>query len=324
VSFSDLLGQEPAVATLERALAAGRVHHAYRFEGPPGVGKELAAFALAQALVCERGGGNACQSCSACRRAVTLSSDEPRVPQHPDVVLLGRGLYRGLLGSNSSEASGISVEQVRRIVLARVGFPPHEGRALVFIVREADEITPQAANALLKTLEEPHDRTHFVLLTSRPSRLLDTIRSRSMPVRFAPLSERIVATILERRGLDPAVAPLAQGSASLALELADAEAKAEREAFTQAAFAAVSAPDLAPALKLAESQKGDREGLRSQLAFFAQAIAGEGRSAARDNPPLALTRAHQHGTVLAAMREVERNAQPALLLEAMFVRLRSG
>jgi DNA polymerase-3 subunit delta' len=324
VSFSDLLGQEPAVATLERALATGRVHHAYRFEGPPGVGKELAAFALAQALVCERGVGTACQSCSACRRAVTLSSDEPRVPQHPDVVLLGRGLYRGLLGSNSSEASGISVEQVRRIVLARVGFPPHEGRALVFIVREADEITAQAANALLKTLEEPHDRTHFVLLTSRPSRLLDTIRSRSMPVRFAPLSERIVATILERRGLDPAVAPLSQGSASLALELADAEAKAEREAFTQAAFAAVSAPDLAPALKLAEGQKGDRGGLRSQLAFFAQAIAGEGRGAARDNPALALTRAHQHGTVLAAMREVERNAQPALLLEAMFVRLRSG
>jgi DNA polymerase-3 subunit delta' len=323
VSFSDLLGQDAAVATLERALAAGRVHHAYRFEGPPGVGKELAAFALAQTLVCERGSGSACNACSACRRAVTLSADDPRVPQHPDVVLLGRGLYRGLLGSNSSEASGISVEQVRRIVLARVGFPPHEGRALVFIVREADEITPQAANALLKTLEEPHDRTHFVLLTSRPSRLLDTIRSRSMPVRFAPLSERIVSTILERRGLDPSVAVLAQGSASLALELADADAKREREAFTAAAFAAVSAPDLAPALKLAETQKGDRDGLRSQLAFFAQAIAVEARGATRSDPATALRRAHQHGTVLAAMREVERNAQPALLLEAMFVRLRA-
>ncbi|HEV8550435.1 MAG TPA: DNA polymerase III subunit delta', partial [Polyangiaceae bacterium] len=190
VPFADVLGQEPAVRTLERALAAGKVHHAYRFEGPAGVGKELLAFALAQTLVCERGGAAACGQCSACRRAVSLSGEEPRVPLHPDVVLLGRGLYRSVLGSGASEATGISVEQVRRIVLARVGFPPHEGRALVFIVRDADEITVQAANALLKTLEEPHARTHFILLTSRPSRLLDTIRSRSLPVRFAPLSDR--------------------------------------------------------------------------------------------------------------------------------------
>src|SRR5688572_187415 len=249
VSFSDVLGQEPALATLRHALSSGRVHHAYRFEGPPGVGKELAAFALARALVCERGQGEGCGACSACKRAVTLSEEPPHVPLHPDVVLLEKGLYRSVLGSGASEATGIGIEQVRRVVLTRAGFPPHEGRALVFIVRDAEEITVQAANALLKTLEEPHDRTYFVLLTSRPSRLLDTIRSRSLPVRFAPLSERIVATILERRGLDAAVAPLAQGSASLALELADAEAKAEREAFTQAAFAAVSAPDLAPALK---------------------------------------------------------------------------
>jgi len=322
VPFADLLGQEPAVATLRRALATGHVHHAYRFEGPSGVGKELLAFALAQALVCERGDG--CGSCSACRRAVTLGSDDPRVPQHPDVVLLGRGLYRGLLGSNSGEATGISVEQVRRIVLTRIGFPPHEGRALVFIVREADEITPQAANALLKTLEEPHERTHFVLLTSRPSRLLDTIRSRCMPVRFAPLAESVIRTLLERRGLDPSVAPLAQGSLSLALELADPEAKRARDAFTEAAFAALGAADLAPALKVAEGQKGDREGLRAQLAFFAQAVAAQARAGVVGEPALALRRAYQHRTVLEAMRDIERNVQPVLALEAMFVRLRSA
>jgi DNA polymerase III subunit delta' len=322
VPFAAVLGQEPAVTTLERALASGRVHHAYRFEGPPGVGKELAAFALAQALVCERGGG--CGECSACRRAVTLNENDPRVPLHPDVVLLGRGLYRGLLGSNSGEATGISVEQVRRIVLARVGFPPHEGRALVFIVREADEITVQAANALLKTLEEPHEKTHFVLLTSRPSRLLDTIRSRSLPVRFGPLPERIIASILERRGLDPGVAPLAQGSASLALELADPDEKRERDAFVDAAFTALTAPDLAPALKLAETQKKDRDGLKAQLAFFAQAVAGQARAAVAADAAVSLARAFQHRTVLEAIDAVERNVQPALALEAMFVRLRGG
>jgi len=324
VPFADILGQEAAVTTLTRALAAGRVHHAYRFEGPPGVGKELTAFALAQSLVCEQGGPEACGRCGACRRAVTLNSDDPRVPLHPDVVLLGRGLYRGLLGGSSTEATGISVEQVRRIVLSRVGFPPHEGRALVFIVREADEITVQAANALLKTLEEPHERTHFVLLTSRPSRLLDTIRSRSLPVRFGPLPERVVREILQRRELDPDVALLAQGSVSLALELADPEARAERDAFVTTALAALGAPDLAPSLKLAEGQKGDRDGLRAALAFFAQAIAGEARTLVTTSPDDALKRALQHRTVLEAMRDVERNVQPALALEAMFVRLRNA
>lgn len=322
VAFSAVQGQESAIATLERALASRRVHHAYRFEGPPGVGKELAAFALAQALVCERDTG--CGECSACRRAVTLSADDPRVPLHPDVVLLGRGLYRGLLGGNSSEATGISVEQVRRIVLARVGFPPHEGRALVFIVRDADEITQQAANALLKTLEEPHERTHFVLLTSRPRRLLDTIRSRTLPVRFAPLADRVIAALLEARGLDPSVAPLAQGSASLALELADPDEKRERDTFSEAAFAALTAPDLAPALKLAEGQKKDRDGLKAQLAFFAQAVAADARAAVGSDPSRAESRALQHRTVLEAIAEIERNVQPALALEAMFVRLRAG
>ena len=321
--FSDILGQDSVVATLKRALASGHVHHAYRFEGPPGVGKELAAFALAQALVCERGGPEACGSCSACKRAITLSADAPRVPLHPDVVLLERGLYRGLLGSGSNEATGIGIEQVRKIVLARAGFPPHEGKAIVFIVRDADEITLSAANALLKTLEEPHERTHFVLLTSRPSRLLDTLRSRSLPVRFAPLSDAIVAGILSARNLDPAVAPLAQGSASLALELADPDAKAERDAFVTAALAALAAPDLAPALKLAESQKKDREGLRAQLSFLAQALATEARTQITAEPALARRRAFQHAEVLSALAEVEKNVQPALALEAMMVHLRA-
>jgi DNA polymerase-3 subunit delta' len=317
VPFADLLAQEPAVSTLERALATGRVHHAYRFEGPPGVGKEMAALALAQALVCERGDGRACLACGACRRAVTFSEAEPRVPLHPDVVLLGRGLYR-LAGT--SEATGISVEQVRRLVLGRAGFAPHEGRALVFIVRDADELTQQAANALLKTLEEPHKNTHFVLLTSRPSRLLDTVRSRTLPVRFAPLPDRVVASILERRGMDPSTAPLAQGSASLALELADPEAKAAREAFVDAALSALDATELAAAIKLAEGKK-DRDVLRADLAFLAQALAADARRLVASDPGRSERRATEHAGVLAAIRDVERNVQPALAVESMVVRL---
>jgi DNA polymerase III subunit delta' len=316
--FSELLAQEAAVSTLERALATGRVHHAYRFEGPPGVGKELAALSLAQALVCERGDGKACLACGACKRSATFTDDDPRVPLHPDVVLLGRGLYRSVMPG--SEATGISVEQVRRLVLGRAGFRPHEGRALVFIVRDADELTLQAANALLKTLEEPHRSTHFVLITSRPSRLLDTIRSRTLPVRFAPLPDAVVASILERRGLDPTVASLAQGSASLAVELADPEAKAAREAFVGAALAALEATELTAALKLAEGKK-DRDELRAELSFLAQALAADARRVVGSEPARAERRAAEHAEVLAAIRDLERNVQPALAVESMVVRV---
>ncbi|MCC6902426.1 MAG: DNA polymerase III subunit [Polyangiaceae bacterium] len=320
--FSAILGQPTAVETLTRAVAAGKLHHAYRFEGPRGVGKELAAFALAQALVCEAPTPLGCEKCSACQRAVTLAAEEPHVPAHPDVVLIGRGLYGALLGSGASEATGISVDQIRKVVLSRAGYRPHEGRALVFIVRDADELTQQAANALLKTLEEPADRTHFVLLTSRPRRLLDTVRSRTLAVRFGPLSTEIVAQLLVARGLSPEVAPLAHGSAELAFELADPEAMREREEFLAAARAALAAPDLAEAIALGKERAEGRDAIRDQLGFFAQALADDARSAIESDPASAEQSAHRHAVVLATLAEIERNVQPALALEAMVARLR--
>src|SRR2546421_5057011 len=90
--FERILGQPTAVETLTRALARDAVHHAYRFEGPDGVGKELAAVAFAQALVCQRG-RLGCGACEACRRAEQRNEGPPEVPLHPDVVLVGRGVY---------------------------------------------------------------------------------------------------------------------------------------------------------------------------------------------------------------------------------------
>jgi len=317
--FSHILGQEPAVQTLTRALDSGHVHHAYRFEGPAGVGKERAAFALAQALVCELGGPRACEKCSACQRALRISDEEPRVPAHPDVILLQRGLYRGRISAN--EATGISIEQVRRMVLERVGYGPHEGRARVFIVRDADELTVSAANALLKTLEEPGQGTHFVLLTSRPNRLLDTIRSRTLPVRFSPLPDALVAQILQDKGLDPKVAILAQGSVALAVDLASEDAINEREEFVASARAAIAARDLAPGIKFAEARR-ERDALRGLLAYFAQSLAFAGREQVLAQPEQAERAAEQHRIVLSTMQDVDRNVSPALALESMIYRLR--
>jgi len=317
--FSHILGQEPALQTLMRALDSGHVHHAYRFEGPAGVGKELAAFALAQALVCEAPGPRACEQCGACLRCLRISEEEPHVPAHPDVILLQRGLYRGRISAN--ETTGISIEQVRRMVISQVGYGPHEGRARVFIVRDADELTVSAANALLKTLEEPGRGTHFVLLTSRPNRLLDTIRSRTLPVRFSPLPDAVVAQLLRAKGLDPQVAVVAQGSMALALDLASEDAIKEREEFVAAAHTALSARDLAPAIKFAEARR-ERDSLRRLLAYFAQSLALIGREQAASQIELAERSAAQHRVVLAAMQDVDRNVSPALALESMIYRLR--
>jgi DNA polymerase III subunit delta' len=319
MSFDEIWGQEPAIQTLTRALESGHVHHAYRFEGPSGVGKEMTARRLARALVCERG-GLGCAECSACRRAMTLSEAEPQVPMHPDVVLAGRGLYRSVNGQ--AEASGIGIEQIRRVILERVGFSPHEGRALVFIVRDADELTPQAANALLKTLEEPPQRTHFVLLSSRPNRLLDTIRSRAQPLRFSPLSEPVLARILEAHGHKAELAAFAQGSAELALSLADPDALAEREEFVASVQAAMEAKDLSVAIKFAESQKGDRDTLKAQLGFLAQKLATSARKQVKSDAMAAEVNARRHAAVLSAVSDLEHNVQSALVLEALIQTLR--
>jgi DNA polymerase-3 subunit delta' len=321
MSFDDIQGQPAAVQTLTRVLTSGRIHHAYRFEGPAGVGKEMTALRFAQALMCETG-GLGCGVCSGCRRAVTFSDEEPRVPLHPDVVIVGRGVYRSVTGQ--SEATGIGVEQVRRVVLGRIGFGPHEGRALVFIGREAELLTPSAANSLLKTLEEPPPRTHFVLITSRTNRLLDTIRSRTLPVRFGPLSDAILGQILEARGLSRDAVLHAEGSAELALLLGSEDSARVRVEFVKGATAVLGAPDFADAVRFAESRKGDREVVRSELSFYAQTLASQARQRVARAPLEAERLAERHHLVLLAMDDIERNVQPALVLETLFARMRGA
>jgi hypothetical protein len=213
--WQGLHGQERAVAQLRRSIERGRVPHAYLFSGPPGAPLVDAAIALAMSLSCRRTPGDGCD-------AETEQSPEHRAkPEAPDQrsegsaesdVRGGRMKYGLLAGPELPEppepcdacakiAAGIHpdvvtlvregaaqivpIESVRSQVIARVGFPPHEGELRVFIVEEATALAPPAANALLKTLEEPPSRTLFVLCTTAPEQLLPTIRSRCQRVRFA-------------------------------------------------------------------------------------------------------------------------------------------
>ncbi len=329
--LSTVLAQSTAVDTLRRAIAADRVHHAYLFDGPEGVGKERAALGLAQALVCERrapGSSDACGTCRACVRAVPRpgQAGEQR-PLHPDVVVLARGLYDPTtIGRRSPETQDLSIDQVRTLVLARAAFPPLEGRAKVFIVRRAEELSQAAANALLKTLEEPGPQTHFVLLSALADSLLPTIRSRTQRVRFGPLPDDVVTELLAAQGVEnpAAIAALAGGSMANALVLSDPEASARREEFVSRAMAALAARDLGPALELAEeAKKVGKEGSMAQIEALAAALGVQARDAAAIEASTADVAAARHALALAAVQQLDANASTQLTLESMLIKMRA-
>ncbi len=339
--LSTLEAQAAALETIRRALRTGRVHHAYLFDGPDGVGKELAAFGLAQALVCERRAdgpspqsgasatpGNmaeACGECGACTRAVPRAGEAR--PVHPDVVVIERGLYDpAAIGRKSPETQDISIDQVRALVLARAAFGPHEGRAKVFIVRRAEELSASAANALLKTLEEPGARTHFVLLSSMADALLPTIQSRTQRVRFGALPDDVVAALLVERGVEgaEAIARLAGGSMAAALLLADPDASEAREGFVERAMAALDARDLGPALELAEdAKKAGKEAAAAQIEALGAALAARAREAERRTDRAAERAAARHALTLAAVLELDGNASVQLAVESMLIKMRA-
>ena len=215
---------------------------------------------------------------------------------------------------------------MRTLVLARAAFPPLEGRAKVFIVRRAEELSAQAANALLKTLEEPGPRTHFVLLSSVADSLLPTIRSRTQRVRFGPLPDDVVADLLGAQGVEnaAAIAALAGGSMTSAVLLSDPEASARRDEFVSRAMAALTARDLGVALELAEeAKKVGKEGSTAQLMALAAALGAQARAAASSADRAADVAVARHSFAIAAAAQLDANASTQLALEAMFIKMRS-
>lgn len=173
--LSSVHGQDRVIALLRRAFERSRMPHAYLFSGPRGAPLVETALALAGALNCQTRPGEGCGQCVSCGKIAGGI--------HPDVVTLVR------------EGAGqiVPIENVRNQVIARLGLPPHEADVRVFIIEEATAMAPPAANALLKTLEEPPARTMFVLCTVAPEQLLPTIRSRCQRVRFGAV-DAVAAT----------------------------------------------------------------------------------------------------------------------------------
>ena len=319
--LSSILGQEGAIAVLRRALASERVAQAFLFEGAPGVGKRTTALAFAQALECEK--GNGCGECGQCRKVAE--------GLHPDVIVI------------EPDGQFIKIAQVRQVT-ARAAYRPHEGNARVVIFDGADAMNLEAANALLKTLEEPPAQTHFVLCSSAPERLPVTVRSRCHRVRFAPLPQGVVASWLEReRGLTKgeahAVAALSAGSFLRAAELASGEALAQRREQALAIEKGVAAKSLPELLEIAAALKDDKEALPAGLellrvlyrdALLTAVGVGEGRVVNADLGgeverlaalgPSTLRR--RIDAVIEAEEYLKANVNPQLLLERMMLRLR--
>ena len=177
--FDQVIGQDHVTHTLSKEIAEGRVAHAYLFAGPRGTGKTTTARLLAKSLNCpdREVGSEPCGTCDSCT-AVAASSSLDVVEQ--------------------DAASHNKVEDIRDL-RARVSTVASVGGAKrVFILDEAHMLTKSASNALLKTLEEPPDHVHFVLATTEPYRLLDTIRSRSQRFDFHLIPTELIAGHLEQ------------------------------------------------------------------------------------------------------------------------------
>jgi DNA polymerase-3 subunit delta' len=206
--FRDILGQDRVVSHLQAARRAGRLSHAYLFLGPEGVGKETTARALAAALNCAapQEDGDACGACPSCQRL--------NAGTHPDFLVI----------SPEGSQAQIKIEQIREL-RRLTGYPPLGGGWRVVLIKPAEALSAlndAAANALLKTLEEPPDRHLLVLTTKSESDLLPTIVSRCHKLAFAPLPNALIRRELEsRRGLSPSqatlVAALSGGSLGRAL-----------------------------------------------------------------------------------------------------------
>ncbi len=215
MTFSDILGQASAVDALIRAYRGDRLPHGLLFAGPVGVGKGTTAAALAALFLCEHpADARPCGQCASCQALAAGS--------HPDYHIVTRQLIRYHDRTGKSKGIDLSIEVIRRELVAPAGLKAALGHGKVFVIEEAESMTTAAQNAMLKTLEEPAGRTLIVLLTDQPDSLLPTIRSRCQSIRFAALDEDLVARELAKRGIGHKsaqdAAALAAGSLGLALQ----------------------------------------------------------------------------------------------------------
>lgn len=308
---------------LTTSVRNGRVPQALLLAGPAGVGKFATAIALAQAVNCPAvSDGIPCGRCSTCDRIAR--------GQFSDVIVVDKGDY-----------ASISIKAVREKILALVGYRPFEGRRRVFIIDAADDLTWEAQDSLLKTLEEPPPAAILILIATSPDALKATVLSRCRRLRFAPLGDAEVAQILvARHGMDgPAArsrAAIAGGSVGTALAIDSGSLEEDRE-LAMALLSASAGPALGPRLKAAAAltvhakKRRSREAVGTRLAHLSSLLRDLGMTtpggADASNPDMAEALARlarqfppgrviqAFGIVARAQHALDRNASPKIVAD---------
>lgn len=281
MKLSSIIGQPRALSLLRSAMERGRVHHAWLFAGPPGVGKEATARAFAASLLCSTEEPDACGVCLSCQKL------ERGV--HPDLLVVlpeAQAVARKMIAREDlprAPSRELKIEQIRQLQ-ASLALAPIEGARRVVLLIGAETLNVPAQNAFLKTLEEPPAGTHLILLSDAADSLLPTTRSRCVRVPFAALPAELIAGQLVEAGSTPEDArlraALSMGSLSVALSL-DGRAIEERSGLLEA-VEALERGRLGPALELADEigaqgREGAERALETLSLFYRDALlAAEG------------------------------------------------
>lgn len=183
-AFHHIIGHQQIKRYFTQAVASGKVAHSYIFEGPRGVGKKIIAMEVAKMLLCESTNGDTpCGNCKACHMI--------EVSTHPDVIKIDK------------DTKVTKIETIREQVVKSMDIKPYKGPYKMIIINEADTITIEGQNAMLKTIEEPPLYGIIILITENMAKLLPTIKSRCIHMRFNPLSSKQMTAYLQRKNLTP-------------------------------------------------------------------------------------------------------------------------
>lgn len=211
--FRDVVGHQEIIEHLQNAISMDKVSHAYLFGGESGSGKKLLASLFAMTLQCEQHGVEPCMECSSCRKAASKN--------HPDIIHI-----------THEKPNTISIDEIREQLINDVEIRPYESPYKIYIIEEAQKMTLQAQNALLKTIEEPPAYAIILLLADNPDALLPTITSRCVQLNLKPVGTQMVKNYLMERMHIPDYqaevdASLAQGNIGKAERIAGSPEYAE-------------------------------------------------------------------------------------------------
>ena len=254
--FNKIIGNNQVKTTFQRLLRSKRLPNSLLMTGENGVGKKQFAFELAKAFVCRSPiEGEACDNCVACLRADKFTIPKPEDKNRDEFKKVFFSEHSDI-GIVTAYKNNILIDAIRSLE-AESNFRPYEANARFFIIDEAEKMNDAAANALLKTLEEPSPTSHIFLLTSRPNSLLQTIRSRCQTVRFAPIEAREIEEHLlktKKFTSDDArlLAKISRGSLGRALNIDLGKFREQRESILKLTESLIVTNNRAVLLKVAE------------------------------------------------------------------------